>query len=460
MRLERIPVFAATLLVLGLLWAALAVWQGYEYQRDCRSARDTLHRQAESIYNALVGGIRSHRRLGFFFDEQVEAALEELAKSEDVLAVAVTSQDGKVVVSAGNPKLLDTSAPARPGEYWEPSGYLFVGEFTLEPEPPGGPPGAGHGGGPGGGGGWGRGWGRMMRSQQEEPGRPSPFAAGGQFTTQLLLKRADSDAACLRAAWTRGLVVAAGGLMLVCVAAAWMATLWWIDARGRAQVLEAEARHLRDLGQAAAGLAHETRNPLGLIRGWAQRVAGAELPPGDQQGQAQAVVEECDRITSRINQFLAFARPCEPRREPIDPDQVVRELAVLVEPDLDAQGLRLLHVPAQPAATIRADKDLLRQALFNLVRNAIQFSPPAAEVEIRVGRGEDGGCRLEVADRGPGVPPEKVPMLFTPYFTTRAQGTGLGLAVVGRIAAAHGWKAGYGPRPGGGAIFWLDRLHG
>ena len=103
---------------------------------------------------------------------------------------------------------------------------------------------------------------------------------------------------------------------------------------------------------------------------------------------------------------------------------------------------------------------MLRQALFNLLQNAIQAAPENGTVETSIARGRDGRLRIEVADRGPGVPSEVVDKLFTPYFTTRAGGTGLGLAIVRRIAAAHGWEVGYTPRPGGGAIFWLDGIHG
>jgi signal transduction histidine kinase len=255
-------------------------------------------------------------------------------------------------------------------------------------------------------------------------------------------------------------VVTAGGLVLICVGLAWLATVRMGEARGRARVLEAEARHLRDLSQAAAGLAHETRNPLGLIRGWTQRLVQSELPSPEQRKQAQTIVEECDRVTSRINQFLAFAKPRQPSLQPVDPGQLIQELAALLEPDLDAKDLKLAHWVSQGPATVRADCDMLRQALFNLVRNAIQFAPEQGTVEISVACGHDGPGRIEVADRGPGVPEEKVESLFSPYFTTRSDGTGLGLAIVRRIATAHGWEAGYTPRPGGGSIFWLSGIHG
>jgi signal transduction histidine kinase len=137
---------------------------------------------------------------------------------------------------------------------------------------------------------------------------------------------------------------------------------------------------------------------------------------------------------------------------------LVDELAVLLEPDLDAKRLNLRSAAAS-SAWVWADRELLRQALFNLIHNAIQFAPSQGLVEIAVVRGENGSCRIDVADRGPGVAPEKTESLFTPYFSTRPDGTGLGLAMVRRIAASHGWEAGYTPRPGGGAIFWLDGIH-
>jgi len=273
------------------------------------------------------------------------------------------------------------------------------------------------------------------------------------------LDRTGADAQARLAAWSAALVVAAGAVVLVCVALAWRATVRMAEARGRARLLEVEARHLRELSQAAAGLAHETRNPLGLVRGWAQQLAQADPGSAGQRERAQSMVEECDRITSRINQFLAYAKPCEPAAESVDPAEVIEQLAVLLQPDLETKNLTLEYHVADPGRTIQADREMLRQALFNLAQNAIHFSPEGGAVEISVGGGQDGACRIEVADRGPGVPADKVDALFSPYFTTRPGGTGLGLAIVSRIATAHGWRFEYAPRPGGGAIFRLGRIH-
>ena len=446
MRLQLLAVSA----VLLLAWVALAAWQWHEFGHEREWARATLQRQADSLTSAVVGGIRSHRRLGRFMQEQLQGAIEELVKSKDVLAVVITSHDGQPLVSAGKTGQL-SAAPVAVGQWLEPAGFRHVAEFELVPGMAGPPGGTGRG--------WrgGRGHGMGGGPPEEVEG---PFSAGGKFKAVLLLDRSGADAQCARAARLRTWVVVAGGIVLVCIALVWLATIRMIQARARTGMLEAEARHLRELSQAAAGLAHETRNPLSLVRGWTQRLAQSELHSTEGHGQAQTVIEECDRVTSRINQFLAFARPCKPNPQSVRPAEIVDELAALLEPDLDARQLKLERRVSAPGQVVRADREMMRQALFNLLQNAIQFAPEGGTVEINVTRRHDGACRIEVADQGPGVPPEAVESLFSPYFTTRRGGTGLGLAIVRQIATAHGWQVGHRPRSGGGSVFYLDRMHG
>ena len=433
-------------------WAALAAWQYHEYANECELGEQVLRRQAESVMNALIGGIRSHRRLGRFFPEQLQIVLDDLAASQNVLAVAVFSSDGRLALKAGVAKdCLDLSALEQSGESWDECGFRRISEFYLEPDAdrrPGEPGGAGLG----------RGWGRQTRWKSETPETFSPLAAGGRFKAALVLDRSMTDDLRGRAFWLRAWVVVAGGLVLLLVGLSWWATVRLVQARAHALVLEAETRYLRNLSQAAAGLAHETRNPLGLIRGWAQRLAECNSQSPEHLQHVQTVVEECDRVAARINQFLAYAKPCQPEPKPVALDEIVQELNILLEPDLDAKQLSLRSTVARVGCTIQADREMLRQALFNLIQNAIQFAPEGGQIELSA-HSHNGFCRIEIADRGPGVPAENSGLLFTPYFTTRASGTGLGLAIVQRIAAAHGWQVGYTPRPGGGAIFWLDRIH-
>jgi len=440
----------------GLLtaWGAFAGWQygGYLHEREL--IHEALHQQSHSVMNALVGGIRSHRRLGRFFEVQLQGMLEELAKSQDVLAVAVTSDDGRLVLSAGDAELLHASPSIESGDHWDPAGFRLVERFHVAPtewEGPGGGQGGGRGAGPG--------WGHGPAWRHDDGHGEGPFAAGGDFAAILVVDRTRYDRLRHGAARSHAVVAAAGAIVLVCVALAWWASVRAVTARGRASVLETEARYLRELSQAAAGLAHETRNPLGLIRGWTQRLAESDIDAPERREHTRAVIEECDRVTARINQFLAFARPHDPTPEPVDLDRLIDELATILQPDLEAKSLALKREVPDSAGTVRADRELLRQALFNLVQNAVQFSPQGETVGIAVVPGHNGACRIEVADRGPGVDDENIPSLFTPYFTTRPDGTGLGLAIVQRIAALHGWQTSYRKRPGGGSVFSLDGVH-
>lgn len=434
--------------LLPLLWAALAAWQYHDYQHACQSARQGLRRQGQTVMKALVGGIRFHRRFGPAFPAQLQAQLEALAEADDVLAVAVASEEEGVVFRAGrDPSLADVAAslpwqPAGDGqEAWTATALVLRTEFRLDQLAEGG-----LGAGPG------RGFGRGRRPASE----PGPFGRDQTLVALLSLDRSACDAACRREAHLRLVATVSAGAVLAMVALAWWASLRLADARTRAAMLEAQAQHLRDLSQAAAGLAHETRNPLALIRGWAQRLSESSASP-DEKERLHALVEECDRVTSRINQFLSFVRPADPQLAPLALGPLVEGLARILEPDLEAHGIRLTAARLD-GIWVEADPELLRQALFNLAANAIHFAPQGSEVEIAAVPQGLSRLRIEVRDRGPGVPAADVECLFSPYFTTRPDGAGLGLALVRRVASAHGWTAGYRPRDGGGAVFFLEGI--
>lgn len=455
-------------IVLFLAWLAFAAWQYNEYRRHSELAREILHRQSHSIMNALVGGIRSHCRLGRFVREQLQGVLDELVESDDVLAVAISNSRGRWLISAGDLELIP-DGKAVEGNLWTPGGYLLTEPFGLTATPE---IGAGRGMGRGLGAGMGRGFGSGRglgsgRGMGRGPGmglgrtwlfddarEESRSPESGLFDATLLLDRGPVDALCRIALLKFIWAIVGGAVVVICAAAAWAATVRLVEARGHADVLEIEARHLRELSQAATGLAHETRNPLGLVRGWTQQLAQSGLESAEDHAHARAVVEECDRITVRINQFLSYAKPCNPSLATVRIREIADELAMLLQPDLEA-GRVVLNVNIDDLA-VRADREMLRQTLFNLLQNAIGFSPPDNTVEVSAALRQDGAWRIEVSDRGPGVPAENVDSLFMPYFTTRADGTGLGLAIVSRIAAAHGWKIEYRPRAGGGAVFRLS----
>ena len=286
-----------------------------------------------------------------------------------------------------------------------------------------------------------------------------PFTQGGQFRAELLLDRTRADLLTSQSLRSHLLATAAAGIVVLCLGLVWRATVNLVEARGQTRLFETETRHLRELSQAAAGLAHETRNPLGLIRGWTQRLAQSHMSEDERHRHAQAVMEECDRVTARINQFLAFARPRDPQVTSVAMEAMLRELAVILQPDLESASLALAWDVTAATRHLQADHELLRQALFNLLQNAVQFSPPNEQVLVLVRPQHAGTASIQVADRGPGVAEDTVESLFAPYFTTRSNGTGLGLAIVRHIATLHGWKTTYHPRDGGGAEFEISGIH-
>ena len=161
----------------------------------------------------------------------------------------------------------------------------------------------------------------------------------------------------------------AAGLVALSLGMVCRAAVKLAEARGQTDLYSTEARHLRELSQAAAGLAHETRNPLGLIRGWTQRLAQADATSAQRLEHAHAVIEECDRVTARINQFLAFARPRDPQITVVDVEMMLGELAAILQPDLESAGLSLKWdiVPVQASCAGR-----LRDVASGLVQPATE----------------------------------------------------------------------------------------
>jgi len=214
--------------------------------------------------------------------------------------------------------------------------------------------------------------------------------------------------------------------------------------------------HLRELNLAAAGLAHETRNPLNIIRGLAQMVSRLPDASPEVRDKSKTIVEETDKVTAQLTEFINYSRPREVRPAQISLAAAGAEIIRTLGQDIGEQNLRVELTGDSPV--IEADEQLLRQVLFNLLLNAIQAVETGGHIEVSARREANGTATLEVRDDGPGVPPERRQEIFKPYFTTHQKGTGLGLAVVQQIVLAHGWEiqcTGNTPR---GAVFRITHI--
>jgi signal transduction histidine kinase len=214
--------------------------------------------------------------------------------------------------------------------------------------------------------------------------------------------------------------------------------------------------HLKAMNFAAAGLAHETRNPLNLIRGLAQMIAMKAEPASPLREHAVQIVEEADRVATQLNDFINYSKPREAHPAPVEVQRLVADVVRTLRPDIEEKQIRLLQ-PETPCF-IEADDRLLRQAVFNVLLNASQAVGQGGEIRVQVAPAGTGEAILEVSDDGPGVPPAERENIFKPYVTMRAKGVGLGLAIVRQIAAAHRWEVSCGPNEPRGARFRFSHL--
>ena len=213
--------------------------------------------------------------------------------------------------------------------------------------------------------------------------------------------------------------------------------------------------HLREMNLAAAGLAHETRNPLNIIRGLAQMISKQADATTEIRQKSLEMVNEADKVAAQLNEFINYSRPREVRRSAVTLGSVINEVVRALGYDLEEKKLGL-QIQGEPMV-VEADEQMLRQALFNLLLNAIQAVAGGGQIQVAVERRANEGA-IEVRDDGPGVPPERRTEIFKPYFTTQAKGTGLGLAVVQQIVLAHGWEIECLPNQPRGAAFRISHL--
>jgi signal transduction histidine kinase len=215
------------------------------------------------------------------------------------------------------------------------------------------------------------------------------------------------------------------------------------------------------LGQMAAGLAHEVKNPLGAIKGAAQLLEGDAALGGTPSSEfLQIILEEVDRLDRVVGSVLDYARPQAGKRTEVRVQAVVqRTVQVLAA---EGGGSTLVVEEDEELPTVLADPEQLRQVLINLVRNAVQAMAGRGTVRIRLSRvppaeapsaAEGGWLAVSVSDQGPGIDPEVQKSLFVPFVTTKQRGTGLGLAISQRIVQELGGRIEVSSQLGAGTTF-------
>jgi signal transduction histidine kinase len=502
-------------LIYGLLlgvWVLVVAWQVAEHLRVREEARAALVNRAKDISTTLGIVLRSQRRFGGVVSkERLEASLTELVRQEkaELSGIALLNAAGEMVASAGTSVDLQGRGAAGPTEIWKAQTVTLVNpvdlgtnltydiegtnlpiilsrqDFTnhfaatnrpVEPPrgPPPEPPPVDHP--------------TNVAAGPEEPPPPPPdndtnrmrSREGGfrprfgrprwmseeeyqtlrqkqgvhsfviVMSTQTLRETFDQDL------WLRAIIAVLATISVIGSGLAWRSLGRSSDLQLRLVRASELNSHLKEMNLAAAGLAHETRNPLNIIRGMAQMLSKQPEAPVEIRDKARAIVDETDKVTAQLNEFINYSRPREVRRAKLALTAAVNEVVRTLTHDIEEKKLRV-ETGGEPLA-IEADEQLLRQVLFNLLLNAIQAVADAGEIRVITGRQGATEAFLEIRDNGPGVPPERRQEIFKPYFTTNQKGTGLGLAVVQQIVLAHGWEIVCLPNEPKGAVFRITHL--
>ena len=222
-----------------------------------------------------------------------------------------------------------------------------------------------------------------------------------------------------------------------------------------------EKDRLAALGEMAAGLAHEIRNPLGSIKASAQYLSETSEQPEGRGEFLDIIVDEVDRLNRVVSSFLDYARPPHTDPEPIYVNSAVQLTLQFLRPECDSAEVDL-HITMDPdLPKVRIDIEHLRQVLINLVQNAVQAMASGGDIYVetrtqdrfRVGGGARRWVQISVRDTGPGMAPGLLANLFVPFVTTKQQGTGLGLSISQRIVSEAGGRIEVRSRQGFGTTF-------
>jgi PAS domain S-box-containing protein len=221
-----------------------------------------------------------------------------------------------------------------------------------------------------------------------------------------------------------------------------------ITARKAAEQQLADQTALAQLGQLAAVVAHEVRNPLAGVNGSLQILRSRKSAEPQDRQIIDAMIARLDALNAKVEDIMRFAKPRTPQIENVDVRPVLLDAIASARAASDGSATPI-H-PPQSSATVRADREMLRAMLLNLLLNACQSGTrEPIEVELLV---RDGTCRIDIADRGVGVSEQDAERVFEAFHTTKKSGTGLGLAIVRRLATLQGGTIRLRPREGGGAI--------
>ena len=404
------------------------------YRSEVNSHRRVLLGRGQTVLDSLKAGILIHGRMGRYRGDRLTIIFEELASNPNILALALRNPDGVSIASGGKANEIPETLPNQP--VWNDDRLIITSHVDLLSQCS--PRGAGYGR---------QGW---------ENSEDWPSFEEGLYTLTAVLDATDAHLAIQR---HRVQFAVSAGLISLALGLGAYAIILLLKRAEMTALLEGErerARRQEQIALLGAGLAHETKNPLGIVRGLAQSMGECSHEDCPIKDHVQHIVDEVDKVIGGINSFLALARPQEAVPVPVALDHFFESFLPLVQMDASAAEVEIVYTPCN--LRILADEELLRRAILNLLLNALHASKSGQQVSIIAERA-NVTLALHISDTGCGIAPEDLPRVTEPYFTRFSGGSGLGLPIVAQIAAAHGWQLQITSEPGQGARATLAQIN-
>lgn len=405
-RTYRNPIIVTVLMVAGIgLWG----WQ--RWQSELEYFQDRARRHSSGIFDTVEGTIQGLKQTGPLRRSQIESILENIIQ-RSLLRFVVLEQDGKRILQAGNaPGTLLLSS--KEGESFDGRELLLWRTEHLQ---------------------------GRVQEQSSKIGDVSDLRLGEGDQVMILGFEIPRDSRMLSAARHSITLTLLTALLFVTASLiAWILVIRSRSLAGQLEVERAHRAHLEELGLAAAGLAHETKNPLGMILGIAQQISCNLEEPEQSRVMLEHIIDQVDRAQARLGNFMTFAQLRKVNAIPLDAREVSTKVAEILRADFDAVGVKL-EINCRPL-WILADEEMLRQILVNLLLNSLHASSAGSKVTVRMDR-KGKRAVLTVEDQGSGISPELLPNIFQPYVSGNPDGHGLGLAIVRRFVEEHGWTIG------------------
>ncbi len=206
------------------------------------------------------------------------------------------------------------------------------------------------------------------------------------------------------------------------------------------------------LGMFTTGIAHELRNPLASIKGYAQLLLEKELSPAGEK-YTQIIVRETDRLDNLLSQLLTFARPSSPQMSTKDMREILEPMVEMLEEKAREQKVTIRqHLDI--TSPVLVDEQKIQQVYWNILLNGLQAMPQGGELEVTL-KETSGEVVTSIRDSGPGIPMDQQTQVFDPFFTTKERGSGLGLAISLRIVETLGGRIDFESESGRGTTFWI-----